>query len=79
LKEENKMKIEICTINMNEVEGRQTIYWDTEDKLLHSTADDPDNECPEYSCESIEDAEDTAYQLWGKVPGWDLEWIEREE
>lgn len=73
------MKIDICTINLNGDEGRQTIYWDTEDKLLHSTADDPEQENPEYHCETIEEAQDTAHALWGWGGGWDLEWIEHDE
>lgn len=73
------MKINICTINLNDQEGRQTIYWDTEDKFLHSTADDPDQENPEYRCETIEEAQDTAFALWGNTWGWDLEWIEHDD
>lgn len=73
------MKINICTINLNDQEGRQTIFWDTDDKLLHSTADDPDQENTEYRCETIEEAQDTANALWGNSWGWDLEWIEHDE
>lgn len=70
------MKINICTINLNEQEGRQTIYWDTDDKLLHSDADPDAN--TEYRCETIEAAQDTAHALWDWGGGWDLEWIEQE-
>lgn len=70
------MKINICTINMNEGEGRQTIYWDTEDKLLHSDAEPEAN--TEYRCENIQEAQETAHALWGWGGGWDLEWIEEE-
>jgi len=71
------MKRNICTINMNEGEGRQTIYWDSEDMRLHTYAD-PDADT-EYRCETYEQAVDTANALWGRVPGWDLEWIEDED
>lgn len=70
------MKINICTINLNEQEGRQTIYWDTEDKLLHSDAEPDAN--TEYHCETIEEAQDTAQALWGWGGGWDLDWIEQD-
>ena len=70
------MKINLCTINLNEQEGRQTIYWDTEDKLLHSDADPDAN--TEYRCETIEEALETCQALWGWGGGWDLEWIENE-
>lgn len=68
------MKINICSVNLNEGDGRQTIYWDTEDKYLHSTVDD---ENYEYYCETFEDACDTAQMLWGQGIGWDLEWIKQ--
>lgn len=70
------MKISICTINLNEQEGRQTIYWDTEDKRLHSDAEPDAN--TEYHCETIEEAQDTAQALWGWGGGWDLDWIEQD-
>ena len=70
-------RIDICTIDLNEGDGRQTIYWDTDDKLLHSDAE-PDAET-EYHCESIDEAQETAQALWN-YPGspWFLEWIEHE-
>lgn len=71
------MKINICTINLNEEEGRQTIYLNTEDHLLYTDYDDTD--CPSGPCYTIEEAADAAWSLWGKTPGWDLEWIERDE
>ena len=70
------MKIRICTINLNEEEGRQTIYLNTEDHLLYTDYDD--TECPSVPCYSIEDASEAAWSLWGKTPGWDLEWIEHD-
>ena len=77
------MKINICTINLNGEEGRQTIYWDTEDKRLHSTAEDPDADSTEYRCETLREAWETTNDLWNwgsaKGNGWDLEWIEPEE
>ena len=66
----------ICTINLNGVPGRQLIYWDTTDKLLHSDHDDPDEENPEYRCNTLEDAIDTARDLYERSSGWDLEWID---
>ena len=71
------MKINICTINLNEEEGRQTIYLNTADHLLHTDYDD--TECPSGPCYNIEDASKAAWSLWGNVPGWNLEWIERDE
>lgn len=72
------MKIGICEIDLNVGEGRQKIYWDTEDHLLHSNADD-DEECNDaYYCESLEDAIDTAWHLWG-CGVWGFEWIDEEE
>lgn len=68
------MKISICTINMSEGEGRQTIYWDTDDKLLHSDAEP--EAATDYSCDTIDEAQETAHALWGWGGGWDLEWIE---
>lgn len=68
------MKINICTIRMNEGEGRQTIYWDTEDKLLHSDAEPEAN--TEYLCETKEEAQETANALWGWGGEWGLEWAE---
>lgn len=70
------MKINICTINLSAEEGRQTIYWDTEDKLLHSSAEPEAN--TEYRCETIEEAQETANALWNWGTGWDLEWVEQE-
>lgn len=68
------MKINICTIDRNCEDGRQTIYWDSEDKLLHSELE-PEADT-EYRCETLEDAADTAYALWGKTWGWNFEWVE---
>ena len=70
------MKIGICTINLNEEEGRQTIYWNTEDKLLYTDYDD--SEAYGVEQKTIEEAQETAHALWGTTPGWDLEWIEND-
>lgn len=66
------MKINICTIDRNTEEGRQMIYWDTEDKRLHSELDPEDENG--YPCETLEDAADMARELWPF--GWNFEWIE---
>lgn len=65
------MKINICTIDRNCEEGRQLIYWDTEDKLLHTDLD-PEAENG-YPCETLEAAADMAWMLWEN--GWDFEWV----
>lgn len=73
------MKINLCTIDMNEGEGRQTIYWDAEDKLLHSTAADPDQSATDCRCETVEEAQETAWALWGRSGStWSLEWCEED-
>jgi hypothetical protein len=71
------MKINICTIDMNDAPGRQVIYWDTDDKMLHSSAD-PDAETG-YRAETLEEAHEIAHSLWN-YPGspWRLEWAEEE-
>lgn len=66
------MKINVCTVDRNCEEGRQLIYWDTEDKLLHTDLD-PEAENG-YPCYVLEDAAYTAYAIWN--PGWNFEWIE---
>lgn len=71
-------RIDICTILVNGSRTEhQTIYWDTEDKLLHSDIE-PEGEgiCPS---ETLEQAKEDAYALWaaGGV-FWDFEWIEDE-
>lgn len=66
------MKINICTINRNCEPGRQVIYWDTEDKLLHSDLD-PEAENG-YPCETLEAAADMARMLW-EHDCWGFEWI----
>ena len=68
------MKINICRIDLNTDDGRQTIYWDTEDKMLHSDAD-PEAEIG-YQCKTLEDAADTAYGLWLEDHWWHFEWVE---
>ena len=72
------MKTWICEIDLNEGEGRQKIYWDSEDHLLHSDADDDEENNDAYYCESLEDAQDTAWSLWG-CGAWGFEWIDEEE
>lgn len=67
------MKIPVCIINMNEGDGRQMIYWDTEDKLLHSEVE-PEADT-EYRCETLEEANETAFALWGRDSLWGFEWI----
>ena len=69
------MKINICTINRNCEEGRQLIYWDTEDKLLHTDLD-PEAENG-YPCETLESAADMAWMLWGNDPCgcWGFDWV----
>ena len=63
----------ICTINLNEADGRQTISWNPEDGMLYSSA------CEEpvdgYTYDSVEEAADACYAMWGIAP-WELEWIE---
>jgi hypothetical protein len=65
------MKINVCTIDRNCEEGRQLIYWDTEDKLLHSELEPEDENG--YPCETLEDAADMAWALWKN--GWGFEWV----
>ncbi len=65
-------RIEICTINLNEAEGRQTITWDTENGMLYTDA--CENPVDEYTYESMEEAAEACDAMWGI--GWDLEWIE---
>ena len=70
------IKVDICTINMNEGEGRQTIYWDTNDKLLHTSYDG--SECYGIKCNTVEEAWDLAYDLWFRTTiGWNPEWCDR--
>ena len=71
----NAERINICTIDMNEGEGRQTISWDTGDGKLYSDAqEEPAAEGMTFG--SIEEAEDAAWHMWGMTWGWNLEWIE---
>lgn len=76
--EEQTMK-PICTINLNEDEGRQTISWNPVDGMLYSTS------CEEpvdgYTYDTIDEAVEAADIMWGRtdvVGSWDLEWIEAE-
>ena len=70
----------ICTINLNDEEGRQTISWNPEDGMLYSSAcDDP---VDGYTYNNINDAVEACDIMWGRsdvVGVWELEWIESEE
>lgn len=69
------MTINICTIDLNDETGRQTIFWDTEDHLLHTNNPLPEDETDEteYRCETLEEAASTAWDLWKN--GWGFEWV----
>ena len=70
------MKIELCTILINESETeRQTISFDTEDGMLYTDADGG-MPVDETIYESVEQAQDACYIMWGTQYCWDLEWIE---
>jgi hypothetical protein len=69
----------ICTINLNEEEGRQAISWNPDDGMLYSSA------CEEpvdgYTYDSIEEAAEACDLMWGRSDisnAWGLEWIEAE-
>lgn len=64
------MKIKICSIAMNIGEGRQDIYWDTEDQHLCC-----EDEQMENTCSSLGNAADTAYQMW-ILPEWEFQFAE---
>lgn len=69
----------ICTINMNGEEGRQTISYNTDDKMLYSSA--CEGPVDEYTYDSFEEAVEACDVMWGRtdvVGAWDLEWIEAE-
>ena len=70
----------ICTINLNEEEGRQTIAWNPEDGMLYSSAcEEP---VDEYTYSSMEEAAEACDCMWGRsdiTGAWELEWIESEE
>lgn len=70
-------RVDICTINLNEGEGRQTIYLDPEDHLLHTDYDG--SECYGLECYTLSEAQDAAWELWGKSGYWFLEWIEHDD
>lgn len=70
---------EICTINLNEGDGRQTIYYNLDDCKLYTSAGDipVDN----YTYSSIDDAVNACDIMWGSsdiVGVWELEWIEHD-
>lgn len=68
-----KTRINICTINLNEGEGRQTISYDTDDRKLYSSA------CDEpvygYAHGSLEEAVEACNCMWGSSRAWGLEWV----
>ena len=70
-------RIDICTINLNEGEGRQTISYDPEDMMLYSSACEEPVNSDTYS--DIEDATKACEAMWGPRGGrwWALEWVER--
>ena len=74
------MKKPICTINLNEEEGRQTIAWNPENGMLYSSV------CEEpvdgYTYNSMEEAVEACDCMWGRsdiTGAWELDWIESEE
>lgn len=73
------MKRDICTININGEEGRQTISYDTDDKMLYTSAcEEP---VDEYTYDSFEEAVEACDMMWGSsdIEGvWELDWIEEE-
>jgi len=71
-------RIDICTILLNDSKTeRQTISYDPNDKMLHTTAEEDVVDETEY--ETIEEAEEACYQMWGRSYAWELEWIERDD
>ena len=70
------MRIPICTINGNlPGDDRQTIYYDTDTDRLYT---DATNDVVEIApvCDTIFNAMDAAWALWGKEPVWGFEWVE---
>ena len=69
---------DICTINLNEGEGRQTISWNEEDKLLYTDFDN--SPVDGYRYNTFDDAVNACYAMWGCdgmiIDSWELEWIE---
>lgn len=72
-------RIDICTINLNCEEGRQTISYDTEDGMLYSSAcEEP---VSDLTFDNFNDAVEACDCMWGRsdiTGAWDLEWIEAE-
>lgn len=66
------MRINICTIDKNGEDGRQTIYWESNTGMIHTTEDQYEQIGTVY--ETLEEAADTAYELWQN--GWGFEWVE---
>lgn len=72
--------INIAEINLNEGEGRQTIYYNPEDGKLYTSFDD--SPIDDYSYASLDEAIEATDIMWGRsdiVGAWGLEWIESEE
>lgn len=61
----------ICTINMSEGEGRQTISYNPEEGLLYSSAQE---EPLDVTVGSLQEAEDACRAMWGQ-DCWDLRWF----
>ena len=64
---------DICTINLNIGEGRQTIYWNSEDHMLHTSYDG--SVAWEAELETLDAAQKTAMMLYANSPEWDPEFI----
>ena len=74
--------VPICTINLNDGDGRQTIFL-RDDGELCTDADGNDSEECDLSapCWTVDEARETAVALWGGEGGWPwgLEWITTED
>lgn len=70
-------RIDICTINLSEGEGRQTISWDTEEGRLYSSI--TEDACIDIQVNTMAEAAEACDVMWGRsdLAGvWGLEWIE---
>lgn len=65
--------VDICTISLNVGDGRQTIYWDSDDHLLHTSYDG--SVAWDAELDTLSDAQETAMKLWANSPEWDAEFI----
>lgn len=68
---------EICTINLNEGNGRQTISYDEETGKLYSNIGGFVDTYT-YSFPNVEAAIDAADIMWGNS-AWELKWIEHDD